>query len=198
MSHFLVGVIVTPDSNVEQAVERLLAPFNENIEVPEYQRPCSCIGRDKESPDPDCEECHGSGTHPSQYNPDSKWDWYQIGGRWDGVICKLPPLDVDPVRDAQAEFAESMATGNMSAWLAKTQAIHEQLSQASRNVCPVKDWDRDLHAVVTPDGVWHQCAEMGWWGMTRDEKNKEVWERELKDIQEKHIDQLIVGVDCHI
>ncbi|MFT4471417.1 hypothetical protein ACMX2H_16055 [Arthrobacter sulfonylureivorans] len=40
------------------------------------------------------------------YNPDSKWDWYEVGGRWDKAVlvtkngekvnsCKLYELDVD-------------------------------------------------------------------------------------------------------
>lgn len=37
-------------------------------------------------PDPDCDECFGTGTYRSTYNPESKWDWYEIGGRWDGWL----------------------------------------------------------------------------------------------------------------
>lgn len=36
------------------------------------------------SPDAECEDCQGSGLRWSDYNPDSKWDWFQIGGRWSG------------------------------------------------------------------------------------------------------------------
>ena len=39
---------------------------------------------DKNKSDPKCEECHGNGVVLSTYNPDSQWDWYQIGGRWFG------------------------------------------------------------------------------------------------------------------
>lgn len=47
MSHFIVGVIVpgdTPPSGIEEAVTSLLAPFDENIEVPEYDDVCICVG----------------------------------------------------------------------------------------------------------------------------------------------------------
>jgi len=33
-----------------------------------------------------CDVCHGSGVEQCTYNPDSKWDWYQVGGRWDGFF----------------------------------------------------------------------------------------------------------------
>lgn len=62
MSHFTVMVI-------GDAIQAQLAPYDENKEVPEYKN---------------------SDGEPSTYNPDSKWDWYQIGGRWTGFF-KLKP-----------------------------------------------------------------------------------------------------------
>jgi len=43
-----------------------------------------------EKPSPDCKECGGSGMYETTYNPESKWDWYSIGGRWSGML-KLKP-----------------------------------------------------------------------------------------------------------
>lgn len=37
-------------------------------------------------PDPTCEDCKGTGRVWSTRNPQSKWDWYVIGGRWDGKL----------------------------------------------------------------------------------------------------------------
>lgn len=42
----------------------------------------------KDQPNPECSECKGTGTYQSTYNPKSKWDWYQIGGRWDGTLTE--------------------------------------------------------------------------------------------------------------
>ena len=39
---------------------------------------------------PDCEECKGSGKDETTYNPKSKWDWYQVGGRWTGFFKAKP------------------------------------------------------------------------------------------------------------
>lgn len=34
------------------------------------------------TPDKECDECNGTGVYISTRNPESKWDWYSIGGRW--------------------------------------------------------------------------------------------------------------------
>ena len=47
-------------------------------------------------PDPACDACHGTGNRLTTYNPDSQWDWWVIGGRWDGW---LHPSNVVPVSD---------------------------------------------------------------------------------------------------
>ena len=47
----------------------------------------------KNSPRKDC-DCKGTGKETVTYNPKSKWDWYQIGGRWDGFFGKENTLTV--------------------------------------------------------------------------------------------------------
>jgi len=44
MSHFAVLVLFSPQENPEAAIERLLAPYSENLEVPEYLEKCGCYG----------------------------------------------------------------------------------------------------------------------------------------------------------
>ena len=63
MSHFTVAV-ATKKNSIDE-VEKLLAPYDENIEVEPYL-------------DEDGDE--------TTYNPNSKWDWYQIGGRWNNSL----------------------------------------------------------------------------------------------------------------
>jgi hypothetical protein len=50
-------------------------------------------------PDPDCTECHGTGKVISTYNPDSKWDWYEEGGRF---------FDYKPPRSKSKATLENM------------------------------------------------------------------------------------------
>lgn len=107
MSHYAVLVIGDyPESQLE--------PFDENIEVEPYyvedvseaekqrmldfynERGCqyntfeSCYrekGNDWNDNRWKLED--GVWKEYSTYNPDSKWDWYQLGGRWSGAFIKL-------------------------------------------------------------------------------------------------------------
>lgn len=66
MSHFSVAVFSRP----EQDVDEMLAPFDENLGMPlKYN-----------------EDVDEDGNEWSTYNPKSKWDWYEVGGRWGGLL----------------------------------------------------------------------------------------------------------------
>ncbi len=216
MSHFVTTVLIpasTLSEFVESAVASLLEPYNENIEVEEYDTDCSCLnsiarraGMDAadqeigtlnelreqywalpeaerpdqseffaayeataarieqshplyQKPDPDCKYCQGTGTCLTTYNPDSQWDWWVIGGRWDG-------------------------------WL------------NSKNIAPattlLENTDKIPFAVVTPDGQWHQKGEMGWFGIANDEKADKTWAKEVHSLLQTHSDFLAVTCDLHI
>lgn len=211
MSHFFTVVLVPVGADVESIVDKRLAPYDESIEVDEYDRNCGCIGsvahrdarvsatkkvgksiaelRDeywkipenerpewkdwnaeyvhaedeeftkhpmKSKHDPECFMCRGTGTYRSTRNPESKWDWFEIGGRWDGEI-----------------------PGN-----------RVLASKLSNDLLP--------HAVVTPDGKWHEQGEMGWWGMSFGDKPEEEWREKVRRLFLEFKESLAVAVDCHI
>lgn len=112
----------------------------------------------------------------STYNPDSKWDWYSIGGRWHAYL-HLKELDDngDRVRVDQATFGEI-------------------------------DWDYMIDNNITPfcfvteDGEWVEKGEMGWWGMVSNETPGESWKetfkRYINSIEDT--DCLVTAIDFHI
>ena len=63
MSHYAVAVI----HKDTQDIDELLAPYDENIQVAPY-------------------------ILYSTYNPNSKWDWYEKGGRWWGLLWFRRPV----------------------------------------------------------------------------------------------------------
>jgi hypothetical protein len=133
MSHYLC-LVVLPEgstmSHVEGQTSRLLAPYNENLELPPREEPCWCM----DAPVASCGECDGSGVRVSTSNPLAKWDWWVIGGRWDGWILAE--------REPGPDDACPMPRNN---------------ARPVRNI-PLDEVDGMPFAVVTPDGHWH-CAD---------------------------------------
>lgn len=107
MTHYTVLVI-------GENVEKKLEPYDENLEVEPYIRytygemikekrnlTMKDIAYRKHYLDMDIKnfarDWHGmkidsEGNALSTYNPKSKWDWYSIGGRWQGMLKLKPKL----------------------------------------------------------------------------------------------------------
>ena len=81
MSHYHAEIIIPPTDDVEEAIEQVLAPFNEN------------------PPSTDDEESEWLTRH-------AFWDWYVIGGRWAGAKL-VHGLDMEAF---YAELQESEIT----------------------------------------------------------------------------------------
>jgi hypothetical protein len=130
-------------------------------------------------PDKDCESCKGTGTYKSTYNPKSQWDWYRVGGRWDGTIqCREKELDTDGFNfdDTHEEIKNNILSTRLL---------------AENEVIPF--------AILTPDGDWHQKGKMGWWGCSTDEMSEEEWKKEALKIYSQHEGKYVgIGLDCHI
>jgi len=178
MSHFSVLVFGKQDD-----VDRLLKPYDENIEVEEYWvKKVSQTERDEfvefylkentENRGLTFEQLYTKNGNDwnggcwikdnqniwseySTYNPQSKWDWYEIGGRWNKSI--------------------------------------------RNNECLSKSVKKDFipFAFVDQDGLWHERAEMGWWAMTKNEKEDDIWEKEFKNALDLY-NGYVTLVDCHI
>jgi hypothetical protein len=138
--------------------------------------------------DKSCDECKGTGKSTSTYNPKSKWDWYRIGGRWDGVIRNRP--------------AESDERGGNHG------AKHEQIQN---NMIPLSEvgqtrgnqWIAEItdswipFAILGPDGSWHEKGKMGWWACVSNEK--EDWPSQARALFERYREgHYAVALDCHI
>ncbi len=277
MSHFL-NLVLVPNAteNVKMALEYLLEPYNEELEVAEYQRQCFCVrrgafqkaeeeaassfgstkqlreqfaaeyvqpeGLDEEEsywhreqawtefirdsmefcedrqrelltsikPDPGCEDCSGTGVVTTVYNPDSKWDWWQIGGRWTGVLT-----DYDPEADPRNVETCSSCGGKgyrVNSKDGSVGACHmcDGIGKSCKWPTEWADYDGDImpvpdihlkgypHALVTPDGAWHQQGEMGFFGFSSCDVDDAEWKEVVDALLEKHHDCVAVVVDCHI
>jgi len=104
--HYSTFVIIGRDDDPEAAVAQALHPFDEDLEVEPYrdyldasdiQRMAAHYGippTDLPSLVRKMEDWRGREGGVDAHglyavttcNPDGKWDWYEIGGRWDGYI----------------------------------------------------------------------------------------------------------------
>lgn len=195
MSHF-IGLIFGDD------IEDNLAPYDENMEVKPYLKYTKQQAIDKAKKEVTSGHfAYGSamskaeveaintdegyyqyalkmwGYQPdeegnllSTYNPKSKWDWWTEGGRWNGY---LPTIG-----DYQT------------------------------NHCKVKDvnWSKYFEqsptgpfCFITENGEWHETARMGWWGMTVDDKENDVWRKEFEEyLNTLDPETSVIAIDFHI
>ena len=112
----------------------------------------------------------------SEYNPNSKWDYYSLGGRWSGLIkLKEGRLGV---------------SGEPGAFDNKT-----GIDQARK--CDIANIDDIVTFALLKDGKWFERGKMGWWGIVIGENDE--WDKEFKNfIKELPDDTLISIYDCHI
>ena len=191
MSHFKVMVI-------GENPETQLAPFNQNLEVPRYvkytKEELVAKGREEISkyyPERkwtdkeiymnevfgyEPEDIGNNGEIYSTYNPNSKWDWYSLGGRWSGSI-KLK-------EGKQGECGRSGIFGN-----------EVGIDRALKG--DIANFDELMPFAVVKDGKWYEKGEMGYWAIVFNE-DKDWNSKFLKLVENLSDDTLISMYDCHI
>lgn len=104
------------------------------------------------------------------YNPESRWDWWVIGGRWEGVYS---PSDRMPAKQALELLAD-------------------------QNPDREENW-KFPQSLVNLAGEWLRHGRVGWWGMHAEEMPAEDWQtvvtRELELAPEG---TFVVFIDFHI
>lgn len=219
MSHFCGLVILTPkyEKNIDDSLEK----YNENVEVPEYcadkvsredkkrfvkyytgkrfytkksfDELYAEKGKDWNSNQWRKDE-KGVWQVYSTYNPDSKWDWWCLGGRWDSCIktksgefvdeCKLGEIDFKPYPEDCYEDAENWR-GEPYKRLKKEYKFHYTKG--------------DMPFCIIIDGVWYEKGQMGWWAAVSNEKNDDDWEKEIENLLATlPEDSDVYNVDFHI
>ena len=198
MSHFTLLVI-------GEDIEGKLAPYDENLEVTPYigttkgdlvEERKEMIEEAKNPPKDTSidysvykegmslaefckayhdEEVDEEGNLLTTYNPESKWDWYEIGGRWKGMLMEKSGEKRDQLRVNQ---------------------LHPD-----QKIVNIRDNLFYTFAVITQDGVWHEMGKMGYWACSsetdeeRDKWIKSYWDRFIKGLSE---DTLLTVIDGHI
>lgn len=121
----------------------------------------------------------------SESNPESKWDWYQIGGRWAGAWALNAIIVPPPPNLTQKSWATGAVDGSRVD-VARVQDIdHASIEPA--------------FALVDLEGAWHERGEMGWFAMVSNEKDADVWRAQyMAAVAALPTDTWLINVDCHI
>lgn len=145
MSHFSVLVVLDHPDQLEDA----LAPYDENLSVPSYPDPISedsftrfvKFYRDRGKlgetyTEEDLKQCweNWSGNElvktdtgyasMSTYNPNSKWDWYQVGGRWRGFFRVKPGTPEDEYQLGEASWMDSGRPSQLTADIVRKKDVN--------------------------------------------------------------------------
>lgn len=190
-------------------------------------------------------------------NPNAKWDWWVIGGRWSGMLKLKDGTEADQANiehiDLEGMIAERAASaaetydkvaaalaekGMTIDWVSweeyfkkidtKNGYTHEQARdeywaqpqiQALRESKTIDNpfFERDDllmgreayltlkgNAAVAPyalveDTQWYAKGEMGWWGMSDDNKTQTDWNAEVRaKLESLPPGTMVTVVDCHI
>jgi hypothetical protein len=206
MTHYTIGVLLPPRIKaITSFAKKQMRPYKEHRKVPPYV--CYSVAQaeqdrqdsihrfrriiQRQDPAFDIEACHAEvqsllsttaeemyrewiarherfnskGEPISTNNPNGKWDWYCIGGRWDGWFC-----------------GRSDSGGLIENNLAPIQEL------VNRNLVP--------HAIITPEGQWHERGKMGWFGTLLTEN--EHWDCIARDLLLTHWNHQVLLLDAHI
>jgi hypothetical protein len=151
----------------------------------------------------------------SIYNPKSKWDWYEIGGRWSDFLLpkakkngdKPKRCNIALVSDLDFEAMRKHELDELTPYeKAMTNSLCKEEYMRKRYPTEEEYIKRSTafhtYAVVTPDGIWHETGKMGWFGMTHASPEEErEWElnyceRFIKPAIDNN--WTVTIVDCHI
>ena len=134
----------------------------------------------------------------STYNPNSKWDWYEIGGRWyKSLLTKKENEDV-------IEYGENDLFYNWNEL--KTPDGYKRVNGAKIKDIDFKKMNENQKepfypwALVDKTG-WYEQGEMYWWGYDNaTEDSTKLFIEKFKEYikAEENQDKYLIIVDCHI
>lgn len=244
MSHFTVLVV---DTKNEKSVDEWMDPFFEGIEkdrivdwtvqdVLDYFKkenvdfPYDYVDKSNmieyleraEELDFDISEHDDEGNLYYLGNEDAKWDWYQIGGRWSGMLKKLDGTRCDEceVKDLDLSLDTEMYNKAKRFWevvvdkqpLTDVERPSDFFTMFKPEYHIEMYNDRDDFAksqasfstfAMLLDGEWHEQGKMGWFAMSDTTKESlenfnDFMDKTLRELKKTHPHATVTLVDCHI
>lgn len=174
------------------------------------------------------QDWHGYELHLGKWgrwtNPNKKWDWWVIGGRWGGLLKTKTGDRVDSAIVSEVDW-EAMRNSHLADKKAEYEAFHKAknlpekearkvlfdaglylMSKSELDVLESETVEEYLQKVgiepltfawIGVDGVWHEKARMGWFAMTSDH-NENAGSEFWAFVENLPANQKVYVVDCHI
>lgn len=156
----------------------------------------------------------------SRTNPNREWDWYDIGGRWKGMLnlksggtsnnAKLSDIDFSMDKDTYAKsirFWEVVVEDSPlkdgekkdDFWNFYKKGYYTE-RYGSKEDYAKEQAEFGTFALVDLDGKWHEKGDMGWFGISDDTKGSSKTFMDLlnQKIADADPDTYLTIVDCHI
>lgn len=133
-------------------------------------------------------------------NPNAKWDWYEVGGRWTqffremigGVQVRVGGIKFDPEKERRKAEKEWEEQEGHPLWQIRCRGLSKEQYIESAGYL-------SFRACVTPDGEWHEVGKMGWWGMSSESADELLeWEAHFAERFLGDPNLTLTVVDCHI
>lgn len=228
MSHYAVGILHRDDDDLSELlapydenieVEQYITMNRQ--EAIDYAR-MRAQDSDKMS-DEDCwrwtadlyseDSVDDDGNIWSTYNPKSKWDWWVPGGRFCdllegradkwidyGYAARVKDLDFsadpDAYENALEEWSFIMSGKNTFYNPDYFKEYYDGPEDYARRMSAFS-----LFAIVTPDGVWYEKGEMGWFAQSSESpEESRDWDNNFyqRFIATADPNLILTIVDCHI
>ena len=155
-------------------------------------------------------------------NKNAKWDWYQIGGRWSGMLKKLDGTRCDECKVKDLDLSLDTELYNKAKRFWEVVVDNQPLTDVERpsdfftmykpEYYTEMYGDRDNFAksyasfntfAMLLDGEWYEQGKMGWFAMsdtTKEslEKFTDFMDKTLRELKKTHPHATVTLVDCHI
>lgn len=200
MSHYHLGIILPAGMLIQSVhgyIKQVLAPYDERVEVAPYKQRVDAqvlqAGREHYGLPPGAPDTEllprlkdwvglegdmdADGIYVwTRYNPKARWDWYEEGGRWCGVVTgtECPGGSHDPEAMGRYHIRANMSL--------------------IRKLKP----GQGFHALLTPDGEWHEHGRMGWFGVVMDPVPDKDWDAVRAEVLSAYPSHILVSIDAHI
>jgi len=112
-------------------------------------------------------------------NPQGKWDWYSLGGRWSGRVIELKE--------------GTSGTEGTSGVFDNEIGVDQTRKGDIANINKITAY------AVIKNSKWYEKGEMGWFGMSSNEVTQEKWDAEIRTLLEDVSDDTLISIyDCHV